>query len=391
MFAFCRSKPIRSIQYLVAQSSHARREDSTSPVRVRCGAEAGAALSWSLDDAPRPDYLASFKALKAAKGAGERKGAQIGIHVIAGVSPAWIKEAGDLHDPENPRNVALLEAARAWADSWSNGGCYAARIDLDETGGALVDLMIAPVEDQRHKSGKARPVVSVNKALEAVSLAATGKRGKHYSALNTSWAEFAQANLDPRLLRGKPKSQTGVEHVPPDDYRRMMSEAEAARKAAWDRGAEVARREAAVAERERAAAAAKAEAEAERDRLAATLDAFEALSEEIEAGTLREGKGGSMIAKNPARLLPGGRIVSRIARALLAVMSEVSALRTELRSALDEGRIRPEKRPAAEAAAARPARPSRLILAALERSREENAVPAVPPDPDPSPDPSPGP
>ncbi|MDO5759040.1 MAG: hypothetical protein Q4P24_16535 [Rhodobacterales bacterium] len=229
MFAFCRSKPIRSTQYLGHQSRHARREDETSKPRVRGDDVRGLALSWSIDDGPRPDYAASFRSLKKARGAGERKGAQLGLHMLVGVSPEWVREAGDLHDPENPRNRQLLAAAKAWADTWSGGGCYAARLDLDETGGAVVDLFIAPLAEQRHKSGKAKLVVSVNKALEAVSVARTGKKSKHYAALNTDWAEYAQRSLDRRLERGRPKGETGVEHVGPDQYRVMMQEAEAAR------------------------------------------------------------------------------------------------------------------------------------------------------------------
>lgn len=232
MFAYCRTEQIRSVQYLGHQSRHARREDDTSKPRIRADATPGTALSWSCDDGPRPDYAASFRALKKAKGAGERKGAKLGLHMLVGVSPEWVKEAGDLHDSENPRNRELLDAARAWADTWSNDGCYAARLDLDETGGAVVDLFIAPTSEQRHKSGKSKLTVSVNKALEAISLKHTGKKSKHYSALNTAWAEYARAHLDPRLERGKPKGETGIEHVGPDQYRTMMQEAEAARKAA---------------------------------------------------------------------------------------------------------------------------------------------------------------
>ena len=234
MFAFCRSKAIRSVQYLGHQSRHARREDETSKPRVRPDVQPGTALSWSIDNGPTPDYASSFRALKKAKGASERKGAQLGLHMLVGVSPEWVKEAGDLHDPANSRNRLLLDAARTWADTWSNGGCYAARLDLDETGGAVVDLFIAPTSEQRHKSGKSKLTVSVNRSLEAVSLARTGKKGKHYAALNTDWAEYARQHLDQRLERGRPKGETGAEHVGPDQYRAMMIEATAARNAALE-------------------------------------------------------------------------------------------------------------------------------------------------------------
>ena len=233
-YAYCRSKPIKSIQYLGHQSRHARRVDETSKPRMRPGAQAGACLSWAIDAGPEPDYAASFRALKKAMGAGERKGAQIGLHMLVGVSPSWVEAAGALHDPKNPRNRQLLEAARAWADSWSGGGCYAARLDLDETGGAVVDLFIAPLAEQKHKSGRSKLTVSVNKALEAISLQHTGKKSKHYAGLNSSWADYARQHLDPQLQRGRPKSETGVEHLGPDAYRAMMVDAEAARTVAHE-------------------------------------------------------------------------------------------------------------------------------------------------------------
>lgn len=351
MFAYCRTKPITSVQYLGHQTRHAHRVDATSQPRIRSDAEAGTALSWSCDDGPKPDYVASFKAFKKGKGASERKGAQLGLHMLVGVSPQWVKEAGDLHDPHNPRNRQLLDAARAWADTWSDGGCYAARLDLDETGGAVVDLFIAPTAEQKHKSGKSKRVVSVNKALEAISLARTGKKSKHYSALNTDWAEYAREHLDARLERGRPKGETGAEHVGPDQYRTMMAEAEAARNAALDR---------------------EREARAERDRLSSTINALEALADEVQAGTLSKNSSGQIVARNPARLRPGGRIVKKIAHALIAVLQEVSALRTELRSALDDGKIQPDKRAVAEDAVARPTWPSKKILDAIRQIEEED-------------------
>lgn len=253
MFAYCRTKPIKSVQYLSHQSRHARREDETSKPRIRRDVSPGTALSWSCDDGPKPDYAASFRAFKQSKGASERKGAQIGLHMLVGVSPEWIREAGDLHDPANTRNRQLLDAARAWADSWSDGGCYAARLDLDETGGAVVDLFIAPTAEQKHRSGKAKLTVSVNKALEAVAVKHTGKKGKHYAGLNTDWAEYARQHLDQRLERGRPKDETGVQHVGPDQYRAMMQEAEAARDAAKAAEAKAKLAERAAAEKLKAA------------------------------------------------------------------------------------------------------------------------------------------
>lgn len=250
MKAFTRTKPIKSVQYLSAQSKHARRQDQTSDLRVRDDAERGLSLSWTFEDGPtpefttrtasddkQPDYLAAFKAFKKTNGVGERKGAQMGIHLFVGVSPEWIKEGGDLHNPDNPRNKQLMAAAVAWANTWSNG-VYAARMDLDETGSSVVDLFVAPVRDQFHKKGSSKPVVSVNKALEGLSVEVFGKRSKHYAALNTSWAEYAALHLDSRLERGVPKDKSGKEHIPPDEYRAMMQKANNALEAARNKEAQ---------------------------------------------------------------------------------------------------------------------------------------------------------
>lgn len=322
MFAWCKSKRIDNIQYLTAQTRHALREDSTSPARVRADATPGESLSWSIDEGPKPDYVAAFKAMKKARGAGERKGSQLGLHMLVGVSPDWVREAGDIHDADNPRNKALLDAAREWADSWSGGGCYAARLDLDETGGAVIDLFIAPLAEQRHKSGKSKLVVSVNKALEAVALEYTNTKGRHYSALNSSWAEYAKAHLDPRLKRGRPKSETGVEHIPPDKYRKMMEEAEAAQEKAK-------------------------EAEA---RAAAALAAVEAFAAELSAGTLTEREGRLVAADSaPFRASPDvWKRLAPVARAIIGARKDAAGLVAKLRDWMASPALPPSLRPSGE-------------------------------------------
>lgn len=336
MFAYCRTKPIRSVQYLAHQSRHARRDDETSKPRIRKEASPGTAISWSCDEAPRPDYVASFRAFKKAKGAGERKGAQLGLHIFVGVSPEWVREAGDLHDPMNPRNQQLLEAARSWADTWSNGGTYAARIDLDETGGALVDLFIAPTSEQKHKSGKSKLTISVNKALEALSIKHTGKKSKHYSALNTSWAEYARANLDTRLKRGRPKGETGIEHIGPDQYRTMMAEAEAARDAA--RSAEKKAKDA-----QKQAELAKERAEAERaEAQRAVRIAAEAGAAVITGGLVRTDDGKWKVAQGGPDLQQLKPIFKLLRPALEAVADWWSRTRSRVEALPDPDAMKAE-------------------------------------------------
>ena len=68
------------------------------------------------------------------------------MQALCVISPEWVKAAGDLHDPDNPRNRALFDQAKAWAESWAGkGSVFGARLDLDEAGGAVVETYRMPV------------------------------------------------------------------------------------------------------------------------------------------------------------------------------------------------------------------------------------------------------
>jgi hypothetical protein len=137
------------------------------------------------------------------------------------VSPEWVKAAGDLHDPSNPRNRALFDQAKAWAESWAGkGSVFGARLDLDEAGGAVVDLMISPVRTSRGK-----PVISTQKALVELK-AATGERNE-YSALQTSWADWSREHLDSQIERGTRRTITDRQHLTPETYGLVKDKARA--------------------------------------------------------------------------------------------------------------------------------------------------------------------
>ena len=92
------------------------------------------------------------------------------MQALCVVSPEWVQQAGDLHDRANPRYIALFDQAKAWAESWAGkGAVFGVRLDLDEKGGAVVDLMIAPVRDSRSK-----PVISTQKPLTELKGALRG-------------------------------------------------------------------------------------------------------------------------------------------------------------------------------------------------------------------------
>jgi hypothetical protein len=217
--AAIRINKIKSVAQLRGATLHAERHDEIGKARVREGAVPGEALAWSKAEASDRDYLAAFKAHKAEMKAGERKNAPLAMQALCVVSPEWVQEAGDLHDRANPRNIALFDQARAWAESWAGkGAVFGARLDLDEKGGAVVDLMIAPVRDSR-----AKPVISTQKAL--VELKATTSERNEYAALQTSWAEWCRENLDQSITRGLRRELTAREHLSPETYGQVMDKA----------------------------------------------------------------------------------------------------------------------------------------------------------------------
>ena len=216
--AAIRINKIKSVAQLRGATLHAERSDEISLARVREHAIPGEGLAWSKAENAR-DYLAAFKAHKLELGAGERKNAPLAMQALCVVSPEWVQEAGDLHDRANPRNIALFDQARAWAESWAGkGAVFGARLDLDEKGGAVVDLMIAPVRDSR-----AKPVISTQKAL--VELKATTSERNEYAALQTSWAEWCREHLDQSITRGLRRELTAREHLSPETYGQVMDKA----------------------------------------------------------------------------------------------------------------------------------------------------------------------
>lgn len=211
-FAAVRIQTIKSINTLKTIEAHGMRLDEAS--RTRCDmSRKEDSLTYSIADDPRA-VVSAYRKRKADTQAKEYKGAALGIHALCVVSPEWIKQSGDLHDPRNPRNTALFEAAKAWGNkTFGAGSVVSARLDLDEAGGGVVDLVIIPVHEVKQR-GKVKNQVSVNKAYEK----AFGG-GRVYGKMQDSWAEYCQQHLDLSIQRGKPKSETQREHVHADILR----------------------------------------------------------------------------------------------------------------------------------------------------------------------------
>ena len=216
--AAIRVNKIKTVSQLRGATLHAERHDETGKARVRDGAEPGYGLAWSKADNDR-DYLAAFKAHKTEMGAGERKNAPLCMQALCVVSPEWVEKAGDLHDAKNPHNQQLFDQAKAWAESWAGeGSVFGARLDLDEKGGAVVDLMISPVRQSRGK-----PVISTQKAL--TELKGLTRERNEYAALQTSWADWCRGHLDREIVRGTRKEITQRAHLSPETYGAVMDKA----------------------------------------------------------------------------------------------------------------------------------------------------------------------
>ena len=147
--------------------------------------------------------------------------APLGLHLLLNVSPEWIEEAGDLHAEDNERNRRLYEEAQGFFSGIP--GLVAARMDLDEVGGGVVDLFLAPVFSRTSRlrkdgsRGADIPEISVSK-LDALWREQTGER-LAYSGLQTLWADHCAERLDPRIQRGRRKSETGREHLTVPEFK----------------------------------------------------------------------------------------------------------------------------------------------------------------------------
>ena len=287
MFAFTRSRPIKTVQGLVAASRHGARADKSAARRMRPGADperrAFCLRGPGVDDegkrtpskagyigTPTPgdplppacDYLQAFKDRKTLAGARERKGSALALHVLLGVSSQWLEETGGLHDPANRRIQQLIQVGNSWArETFGKDSVIGLRYDLDERGGAVLDILVTPVSDLKFGRSKvAKPTVSVRQALDALAARHGVSRAMSFSAVNTSWAEYAARKLDKRLKRGQPKKETAREHIAPDAFKAGMATLELKRQS-MQLELEAARAEGERVRRETAARAAQAQAD----------------------------------------------------------------------------------------------------------------------------------
>ena len=145
-FAFTHSQAVKTKQRLKSLERHGLRVDRLARENLRAGAVAGAGLDWPNYDGRR--LTKAYAEFKKRNDVDPRKGAQLLHSIGIGVSPRWIRETGDLHDPANPRNVQVFDAAIAWVKSFAgDDAIVSARMDLDEEGGGWVDVYFAPIRE----------------------------------------------------------------------------------------------------------------------------------------------------------------------------------------------------------------------------------------------------
>ena len=265
MFAFAHVHTIRKSADITAAANHAVARDKSAKKRRRKGFTGPRTLGgtrdrsgkWRFgiiypDDHPQApalpdgefptqaDYPTAFKAHLKRNNARQAKNAHAGMHMIVGVSSEYFDDEehgrapgdpdykGDKHHPNGPAVRKLTTAAINWAES-ELGGVWAARYDVDEKGGAIVDVLCSPIRPHG-KTG--RNWISIRKAQAEIKqqypFAAKG-----YGAMQSSWADYATEHLGATFLRGRPKAETGREHLIAEQYgealdagRQMVAELE---------------------------------------------------------------------------------------------------------------------------------------------------------------------
>lgn len=218
--AYARCLKIKNFTALATTEAHARRLDHSGHVDR---SKTDQNLVSGYDELSDPLALQdAYKKRKKDAGASERKGSAIALHLLLGISPQWVAKAGDLHDPDNPRNRHLFEQARAFAEAkFGSGSVIHTRLDVDEAGGGVVDVIVVPVNEFMQR-GKLKKQVSPNAGLEA----AFGSERGNLRHLQTQWAEHCQKTLDPSVIRGKPRKETQAEHAHHSVYRPAAQAAE---------------------------------------------------------------------------------------------------------------------------------------------------------------------
>lgn len=208
MYAAVRIEKLKVVSQFQSIDRHGRRLDESSSRRADKTLTANS-LSWS-KGSDGLDVMGALEARKTELGGAKQYGkAAIGAHFLLTVSPEWIAETGDIHDPNNPRNQKLFAEAKKWTEEKLGvGSVIAMRMDMDEAGGGVVDIVAVPSMTKK-VGGRDVQYVSLNKAFEK----AFGRGRKNFVQVQDAWAKHCQTHLDSKIQRGVSKEITQKEHV----------------------------------------------------------------------------------------------------------------------------------------------------------------------------------
>ncbi|GBR54714.1 hypothetical protein AA106555_1789 [Neokomagataea thailandica NBRC 106555] len=227
IFSAVRCYNVKTIQALASAREHAFRRDENSKQRVDASRTHMNIVASDYGEDGR-DVVDCFKNFKSETGIKEQKGASVALHMLCVVSPEWLQETGDPRDPNNPRVKELFRESQKWAElKFGPGSVICSRMDMDEAGSGVVDVFVCPsaVVGQKNRPGQDKRVISTRKALKNIQR--EYGRPRSFMALQDSFAEHCQSNLDPKIQRGIPKELSQREHVHADIYRPARQQADA--------------------------------------------------------------------------------------------------------------------------------------------------------------------
>lgn len=357
LFAAVRVEKIRDLKHLNRVALHGQRLDPAAKTRVD-PARTNLNLAAS-DYADDPlDLVAAFKERKRRSGATEYGKAAIGLHAVLVVSPDLVSEHGDPHEPKNPINQKFFEQGQRWAESeFGSGSVIGARLDMDEAGSGVLDLIIVPVASARMNKNREKKIISVNKALDKIQ----EKYGtpRSYEALQDSWSTHAKKHIDKRLKRGRPKKETARRHIHADVFREVAQEIAAERnRANYDMQELERKRLRLVGEKERAQRQAdaiiekaktdaeKIRADAEQQIQTARREAAEEIKKGFEEGVRAFLSGRLELRPNGQFRAHAGLYAGETAQALVAA---VRAIREPLHTLLSRVKVLMDAFPPEEA------------------------------------------
>jgi len=220
IFSAVRCMNIKSYQQLVSLQQHAKRLDENSKKRVDFNrTKDNLYYSQYCEDAT--NLTQCHKNFKKFTGAVERKNSSLGLHFLAVISPEFISEMGDIHDPKNPRNVEIFNKSQEWIkQEFGEESLISARLDLDEKGCGVVDLFVVPTKEIKTKH-TCKKTISTRSALKDIQH--KYNRKKSFEALQDSFSLFCKNNIDERINRGISKEISQREHVHADIYREEIT------------------------------------------------------------------------------------------------------------------------------------------------------------------------